>query len=158
MAEVNYVTAHNLYDVEDLPLHPRLTAAALRKSRKQMARLRKSVKKILDYATKGAAELRGGNYWSESIDMFESYSMEQARKLAKFPIRINHHKFGRIVFQSRAAFVAFREIVRHEIVGKVFTGTEAPEYDAILDLVTANANQTSDGMARVEDALKSAGY
>lgn len=158
MAEVGYVTAHNLYDVENLPPHPKLTAAELRYSRKQMVALRKSVKKILEYATKGAEELRGGDYWSEYIDLFESYSMEQARELANFPIRINHHKFGRIVFKSRAGFVAFREAVRHEIVGKVFTDTEVPEYDAIIDLVVANADQASEGMARVESALKAAGY
>lgn len=154
VAEVSYVTAKNLFRPEDMPPHPKMTVAALGKARDQMGEIRKSVKEILDYATKGAEDLRGGNCWSSNIDMFETMSMEQARNLATFPIGINHPKLGPRVFHARAAFVAFREAVRWEVVGKIFADTSESNYNETLDLVAEHAKQVTDSMLRVEKALE----
>lgn len=154
MVEVGYVTAKNLFLPEEQPPHPKLTAAVARKAHKQLSDIRISVKEILEYATKGAEDLRGGDYWSENMDMFESLSMDQARALAKFPVGTNHPKLGPRVFHARAAFVAFRESARWEIIGKVRPEMRDVDYESILDLVTEFAKQATDSMLRVEKALE----
>ncbi len=154
MVEVGYVTAKNLFLPEEQSPHPKLTAAVARKAHKQLSDIRKSVKEILEYANKGAQDLLAGNCWSENMDMFESLSMEQARALAKFPIGINHPKLGPRVFHARAAFVAFRESARWEIVGKVRPDMRDVDYERIMDLVTEFAKQATESMLRVEKALE----
>jgi hypothetical protein len=154
VVEVSYVTAKNLFRPEDLPPHSKLTVAALGKARDQMSEIRISVKDILDYAIKGSEDLRGGNCWSSNIDMFETISMEQARNLATFPIGINHPKLGPRVFHARAAFVAFREAVRWEVVGKIFSDTSESDYNEALDLIAEHAKQVNESMLRIEKALE----
>lgn len=158
MSEVEYVTAHNLYDVQNLPPHPNLSDDDLRQAHKEMVALRSAIQETLDYAVLGAKDLRGGDYWSENIELFESLSMEQARTIAKFSIRINHRKYGRIVFKARADFVAFRESARSEIIGKVFTDTTEAEFEALLDQVKRDAQTTIESMIRIEQALEADGY
>ena len=154
MREIGYVTARNLFQPDDMPPHPKLTAATLGKAQKQLGAIRRSIKPILDHAVKGAADLLAGEYWSSNMDSFESESMDQARSLAHFPIGINHPKLGPRIFHARAAFVAFRESVRWEIVGKVRPGMPEKDYDEILNLVAEYAKQASDSMLRVEKALE----
>lgn len=154
MVEIGYVTAKNLFQPEDLPPHQKVTAAVARKAHKDLSDIRKSVKEILDYAVKGAKDLVDGDYWSDNINLFESHSMEQARALSKFPIGINHPKLGPRVFHARAAFVAFRESVRWEVVGKIHPDMPQEDYTEILDLVTEYAKQATDSMLRVERALE----
>lgn len=158
MSEVNYLTAHNLYDVQNLPPHPKLSDDDLRLALKEMIALRSALETTLEYAILGAEDLRTGDYWSENIELFESLSMEQARSLAKYRIRINHRKYGRIVFKARADFVAFRESVRHEVIGKVFTDTTAADFDASIDQITREADATMDSMWRIAQALEADGY
>lgn len=154
MVEVSYVTAKNLFQPESLPPHPKLSSVVLREARGQLREIRNSVKNILDYAAKGAKDLAKGDCWSDNIDMFESLSMDQARALARFPIGTNHPKLGPRVFHARAAFVAFRESVRLEVVGKVRLDMPQADYDEILSLITEYAKQATDSMLRVEKALE----
>lgn len=154
MVDVSYVTAKNLFQPESLPPHAKLSDAVLRDARGQLGEIRKSISVIMGYATRGAKDLLGGDCWSENIDMFESLSMNQARALAKFPIGTNHPKLGPRVFHARAAFVAFRESVRLEVVGKVRLDMPQADYDEILSLVTEYATQATDSMLRVEKALE----
>lgn len=154
MVEIGYVTARNLFQPEDLPPHQKVTAAVARKAHKDLSDIRKSVKEILDYAVKGAKDLLDGDYWSENINMFESRSMEQARALSKFPIGTNHPKLGPRIFHARAAFVAFRESVRWEVVGKIRPDLPDEDYNEILDLVAEYAGQANNSMLRVERALE----
>ena len=83
--------------------------------------------------------------------------MEQARALAKFPIPVNHPKFGRIVFKARADFIAFRESVRREVVGNVFTDTTESAFEASIDAITRDAKNATDSMWRIEQALENEG-
>jgi len=154
MVEVNYVTAKNLFHHENLPPHPKLSPAALSDARRQLGEIRKSIKTILNFAVNGAKDLIEGDCWSNNIDLFESLSMDQARALARFPVGTNHPKLGPRVFHARAAFVAFREFVRWEVVGKIRPGIKQADYDEILSLVTEYATQTIDSMLRVEKALE----
>lgn len=52
------------------------------------------------------------------------------------------------------AFVAFRESVRWEVVGKIHPDMPDEDYTEILDLVTEYAKQATDSMLRVEKALE----
>ncbi len=152
---VNYVTAKNLYANDLKTPHPPLTAAVVKKSRKEIGRMRESLAEILDLAEKGARDLLGGDPWSENIDRFESLSMDQARVLARFPVRTNHPKLGRQMLKARETFVAFRESVRWKIIGKIFSDTTKPAYNKAIELITAEAALASRNLEKVEKALAS---
>jgi hypothetical protein len=153
MTEVGYVTAKNLFHHVDLPPHPKLSAATIAEAGKQIGEIRESLKTILDCAINGARDLMEGDCWSRNIDMFESLSMEQARALAIVPIGTNHPKLGPRIFHARAAFVAFREYVRWEVVGKVSPDTTQADLEEILSLVSEYAAQARDSMLRIEKNL-----
>lgn len=153
MKDIGYVTARNLFQPEDLPPHAKLSAELLRDSRRRLAEIRKSVDDILKFALAGARDLQTGNCWSENIDTFESRSMDQARALATFPIGTNHPKLGPRIFHARAAFVAFRESVRWEVVGKIAPDMPKEDVDDIVDLVSEYARQAAGSIQRAEEAL-----
>lgn len=150
---VNYVTAKNLYVNNPVSPHPPLTAAVIKKSRKEIGRMRESLAEILDFAEKGARDLLGGDPWSENIDRFESLSMDQARILARFPVRTNHPKLGKLMLKARETFVAFRESVRWEIIGRIFSDTTKPAYNKAIRMITAEAALAGRNLEKVEKAL-----
>lgn len=156
MSEVGYVTAKNLFQPEETEAHPQLTPDLLRDAGANLTEIRKSVQAILDSALAGAQDLQKGEVWSQNIDMFESLSMDQARTLALLPIGSNHPRFGPRIFQARAAFVAFRESVRQEIIGKVRPELPSDAYEAALMLVREYARQAIENMLAVEKALAEA--
>lgn len=153
MPEVNYITAKNLIDRDNGLPHPRLDEAALKNARQQAAAIGKSIREIMNHAKQGAKELRGGNYWSENIAQFETLSMVQARNLAKFPVRTNHPKLGKHVFNAREAFVAFRELVRLQVIGDIYTDTPESAYEKTIKHVAESAAHATHSIKLVEKAL-----
>ena len=150
---VNYVTAKNLYANNLESPHPPLTAVVVKKSRKEILQMRELLLEILDCAEKGAKDLLSGDPWSENIDRFESLSMDQARVLARFPVRTNHPKLGKQMRKARETFVAFRESVRWKIIGKIFTDTTKPAYNKAIKMITAEAALAGQNLEKVEQAL-----
>lgn len=153
VADINYVTAKNLAAVDARAPHPVLTAAARRDAHSQAITMRMATQEILGHATRGAKDLLGGNHWSRNIEMFESLSMDQARVLAKFPVGTNHPEFGKLVLRARKNFVAFRESVRREIIGNIYTDTGKPDFDKALAAVAEHAAKTVDSLKSIELAL-----
>lgn len=153
MTNIGYITTKNILADDDATPHPRLTAATVKKARKEIVAVQKALDRILAHATKGAKDLLGGDHWSENIDLFESMSMEQARVLARFPVRTNHPKFGKTMLGARKTFVEFRESVRWEIIGRIYTDTTRQDYEKAVKLITGRARKASDNLKMVELVL-----
>ncbi len=153
MSEVNYITAKNLIDEDNGQPHPLLDEAALRNARQQAAAIGKSIRDILNHAKRGAMDLRGGDYWSENIVQFETLSMIQARNLAKFQVRTSHPKLGKHVFRARQAFVEFRESVRLQIIGNIYTDTTKSVLEETIRQVAETAAHATHSLKQIETAL-----
>lgn len=104
-------------------------------------------------AARGARDLRDGLQWSESLEQFESKSMDAVRILARFPISTANARFGARIHRARAAVFAFREAVRREIIGAIDSKTEAADYEQAMTAVQTRAAVASDSLRSVEQAL-----
>lgn len=115
--------------------------------------VRRALKDILAHVAKGARELRAGQSWSADLDRFEQVSMEQARILAKFPIRTTDQRFGALVHRARASFVAFRETVRREIIGFIDSETDDAACSAAMEKVAGRSVLADDSLKSIEQAI-----
>ena len=108
---------------------------------------------ILSDAANGARDLRDGLDWSRNLDRFETVSMRQLQCLARFPISTADQRFGALVHRARAAFVAFRETVRREIIGAIDPHTDSAAYDKALERVAGRSALARDSLKSVEQAI-----
>ncbi len=115
--------------------------------------VRLALKDMLAHVAKGARDLRAGQSWSADLDRFEQVSMEQARILARFPIRTTDQRFGALVHRARASFVAFRETVRREIIGCIDRETDDAACGAAMEKVTGRSVLADNSLKSIERAI-----
>jgi len=135
-----------------IPAAP-LEGSELLAARAICSQIRQSLDGILTHAANGARDLRDGLPWSPDLEQFESVSMEQVRVLARFPISTEDGRFGAVVYRARAAFVAFRETVRREIIGAIDSGTDDTTYDIALKKVSGRSTLADESLKSVEQAI-----
>lgn len=139
-------------DTEPTPIDPEETIRR-RDARALCVAVRLAVPEILSHAKHGAMRRRDGREWAHDLDRFEALSMEQAKTLAAFPIDTSHPEFGVLVHRTRASFVAFRELVRREIVGKVDAATDTATLDRMIEHVANRAALAVRSLLSLESAL-----
>lgn len=127
--------------------------AIRRDARAQSAAVRLAVPKILTHARHGAMHLRNGREWAHDLKRFETLSMEQAKVLSDFPIAADNPEFGALVQRARSAFVAFREMVRRELIGKADAASDPAALDMMLDHITNRAALAVRSLYSLESAL-----
>lgn len=139
---------------------PRVTTAGARADIDQGLRssrmVRLSIQSILHYAKRGAQDLHKGHPWSNSLERFETMSMEQARALATFPITSEHPRFGAAVRQARLAFIEFRETVRREAISIIEPDIQEEILDTVLDTISGKAETAVRKLELLESSLAAA--
>lgn len=115
--------------------------------------VRLAVPKILTHAKHGAMHLRNGRESTRDLKRFETLSMEQAKILSDFPIAADNPEFGALVQRARSAFIAFREMVRRELIDKADADVDPMALDRMLNHITNRAALAVRSLYSLESAL-----
>lgn len=122
-------------------------------ARTNCASVRRALPIILSTAGQAASDLKSGMAWSDNLSRFEALSMNQAQILASLPVRRDDAKFGLLVRQASFAYIAFREMVRRDIIGGVHEDIDDAEIETTLRAVEDRATLASARLQALESAL-----
>ena len=122
-------------------------------TRTSCATVRRALPIVLSCAGQAAQDLKNGMAWSDNLSRFETLSMNQAQILASLPVRRDDAKFGLLVRQASFAYIAFREMVRRDIIGGVHEDIDDAEIETTLRAVEDRATLASARLQALETAL-----